>query len=110
MAMSIRERTRELGVLRTLGFNRRRIVGLCIAESIGLSTAGAFLAELASYFLLFATTHSSEWRLYSAVLKITPLSFVILLATAFVIGTLSVLVPSYRAALMPIATALRPVQ
>jgi putative ABC transport system permease protein len=110
MAMSTRERTRELGVLRALGFNRRRIVGLCIAESVALSTAGSFVAGLASYCLLFVTKPSSEWRLYSAVLKITPLSLLILVVSAVVIGTLSAVVPSYRAALMPIASALRHIE
>jgi len=107
MAMSIRERTRELGVLRTLGFSRRRIVALCAAEGVALTSAGAFFAALSSYCGLFVITHSSELRLYSAVLKIAPLSLLVLFATAGLIGLASAIIPSYRATLAPIAVALR---
>ena len=107
MAMSIRERTRELGVLRTLGFNRSRIVALCLAEGVALASAGAFVAALCSYGVLIATSHSSEWRLYSAVLKVTPLSLLLLFATAVLIGITSTIIPCYHAALIPIASALR---
>ncbi|MBV9181079.1 MAG: FtsX-like permease family protein [Acidobacteria bacterium] len=107
MAMSIRERMQEIAVLRTLGFNRKRVVALCIAESIALSSAGALVAAFSSYCLLFVIAHFSEWRLYSGVLRITPLSLLLLLATAALIGVLSAVIPSYRATRIPIAKALR---
>ena len=105
--MSIRERTRELGVVRALGFNRSKIVALCVAEGVALASAGAFIGALCSYCVLIGTSHSSEWRLYSAVLKVAPLSLLLLFATAVLIGITSAIIPSYRAALMPIASALR---
>jgi putative ABC transport system permease protein len=37
MAMSIRERTREVAVLRTLGFTRGSILKLLLSESIVIS-------------------------------------------------------------------------
>ncbi len=40
MAMSIRERTREVAVLKTLGFERRTILGLFVGEAMSLSLAG----------------------------------------------------------------------
>ena len=107
MAMSIRERTQEFGVLRTLGFTQRRIVGLCIAEAVTVSATGALAAALASYGLVFGLAHSPEWRLYGAVLKITPLTLIALLPAAGFIGVLSAAIPSYRASRMPIAQALR---
>ena len=36
MAMSIRERTREVAVLKTLGFTRRRVLGLFVSEAVAL--------------------------------------------------------------------------
>lgn len=107
MAMSIRERTREMGVLRTVGFTRRRIVSLCVAEGIAVASAGAFFAALSSYCGLFVISHSSEWQLYSGALKITRLNFVLLFATAALIGFASAIIPSYRATTIPIASALR---
>jgi putative ABC transport system permease protein len=46
--MSIRERTREVAVLRTLGFRRRMILRLFVGEAIILSFAGGLLGSLAA--------------------------------------------------------------
>lgn len=43
MSMSIRERSRELAVLKAIGFDGRRLFGLLLAESTGLAIAGGFL-------------------------------------------------------------------
>jgi putative ABC transport system permease protein len=43
MAQSIRERTRELAVLKTLGLTDVRVLGLVLAESVGLALAGGAL-------------------------------------------------------------------
>src|SRR4029450_8458026 len=46
MAMSIRERTREVAVLRTLGFTRERILSLYLGESVTLALIGGLLGVL----------------------------------------------------------------
>src|SRR6185503_16825322 len=43
MAMSIRERTREVAVLKTLGFTRNSILGLFVGEAVSLAVVGGFL-------------------------------------------------------------------
>lgn len=43
MSMAIRERFRELAVLKALGFRRRELFGFILAESFGLAMAGAVL-------------------------------------------------------------------
>ena len=40
MAQSVRERTNELGVLKTLGFTNRGVLGLVLAESVLVTTLG----------------------------------------------------------------------
>ena len=40
MAMSIRERTREVAVLKTLGFTRQAVLGLFVGEAVALSLIG----------------------------------------------------------------------
>jgi putative ABC transport system permease protein len=42
MAMSIRERTREVAALKTLGYPRRTILGLFVGEAITLSMTGGY--------------------------------------------------------------------
>jgi len=54
MAMSIRERTREVAVLRTLGFTRGRILRLLLSESIAISLIGGVAGTLiATVVILF---------------------------------------------------------
>lgn len=52
MTLSILERTRELGMLRALGFNRGQVLGLCLREAVLLSAlavaAGLVLALVAA--------------------------------------------------------------
>src|SRR5260221_10575553 len=40
MAMSVRERVREVGVLKTLGFTRQAILGMILGESVVLALVG----------------------------------------------------------------------
>ncbi|HEY8240800.1 MAG TPA: FtsX-like permease family protein, partial [Kiritimatiellia bacterium] len=46
MGMAIRERTREIAVLKALGFTGARIAGLVVAESFALAMAGGLLGCL----------------------------------------------------------------
>ena len=59
MAMSVRERTRETAVLRTLGFTRRNVVALiaaeAAAEALAGGVAGAALAVAVSLWMRNAT-------------------------------------------------------
>ncbi len=40
MAMSVRSRTREVAVLKTLGFTRQRVLSIFVSESVALAVAG----------------------------------------------------------------------
>ena len=40
MVMSVLERTREIGVLRAVGWRKKRILGMIVSESVALSVLG----------------------------------------------------------------------
>jgi putative ABC transport system permease protein len=44
MLLSLFERTREFGLLRAIGWNRRRVVGLVVTEGLALALVGSFVA------------------------------------------------------------------
>src|SRR5271165_4224728 len=46
MAMSVRSRTREVAVLKTLGFTRLRVLSIFISESVALALAGGVVGIL----------------------------------------------------------------
>ena len=43
MAMSVRERIKEVGVLKTLGFNNDAILGIIIGEAITIALIGGVI-------------------------------------------------------------------
>src|SRR6266487_5360590 len=51
MAMSIRERTREVAVLKTLGFTRGTVLSLFVGEAVVLSLVGGILGSLVAFLL-----------------------------------------------------------
>jgi putative ABC transport system permease protein len=51
MAISMRERTAEIGVMRALGFTRRRIAELLLTESIWVAVFGGMLGSFVAYLI-----------------------------------------------------------
>jgi len=51
MSMAIRERTREIAVLKALGYNGGQIFGLILAESFGLALVGGLIGCVGTWFL-----------------------------------------------------------
>src|SRR5262249_14666690 len=52
MAQSVRERTNEIGVLKTLGFTNARILGLVLLESMVLAVVSGGLALLSAWLMV----------------------------------------------------------
>jgi putative ABC transport system permease protein len=105
MAMSIRERTREVAVLRTLGFTRRSILKLLLSESVVLSLAGG-LAGIALGSLLIKMIPRLGIGLPVS-MHITPATAVVVILVAAFVGIVSGVIPSYRASNLGIVDALR---
>ena len=51
MSMAVRERFRELAILKAIGFRRRELFAFILAESFGLAAAGAFFGVGGAYAL-----------------------------------------------------------
>lgn len=108
MAMSVRERIKEVGVLKTLGFTNDAILGIIIGEAatIGLigGVVGIALASLATVLLgNFGETYLNQ--LHS--LSITPGVGAICLGVALLIGVVSSFIPAFNAARTNILDSLR---
>ncbi|MDA8216146.1 MAG: ABC transporter permease [Dehalococcoidales bacterium] len=103
MLMSVFERTQEVGVLRALGWRRRRILGMVLVESVALSLISAVLGTGLgvglNYLLLLEPTFG-----YMLAPAFSPRLFAEVLVLALALGTLGGLYPAWR------ATNLRPVE
>jgi putative ABC transport system permease protein len=106
MAMSIRERTREVAVLKTLGFTREGILGLFVSEAVALSLAGGILGASLAFGLIYMATHSPQFVSFFT-LRMTFGIWSAALATAGVVGLLSSAIPSYHASKVNIVEGLR---
>lgn len=103
-------RTREVGTLRALGFSRRAILLAFVAESALLAVIGGAMGCLLAFTVHGYTTGASNLQTFREVayaFRITPAIVASGMAFALVMGVLGGLLPSLRAARMPIAAAVR---
>jgi putative ABC transport system permease protein len=107
MAMSVRERVREVGVLRTLGFGRPAIVGLIVGESALISVAGGLLGVLIAEGLCWVIRQGPVIVQQTKTLTIEAPVFAALVAVSLAVGVASALVPAFTAARTNIIDALR---
>lgn len=105
MAMSIRERTREVAVLKTLGFTRKTILLLFVGEAVALAMLGGAIGTFGATGLvsLFAWLIGGMF----ASLQVTGPTLGVAMAVACMVGFLSASVPSYHASQMDIVEGLR---
>jgi putative ABC transport system permease protein len=104
--MSIRERTREVAVLKTLGFTRRGVLGLFVSEAVALSLGGGIIGAGLGWVLVFMMTHSKQFVSFFP-LKVTPQIALVALLASGVVGLLSAALPSYHASKVNIVDGLR---
>ncbi|MDA0204493.1 MAG: FtsX-like permease family protein [Acidobacteria bacterium] len=105
MAMSVRERIREVGVLKTLGFRSGAVFWLILSEAALLSAVGGVIGVAAAWFI--AKGAGSVMAAYGMSLSLPLWSIPICIGAAVVIGVLSALVPAMSASNMRITEALR---
>jgi putative ABC transport system permease protein len=106
MAMSIRERTREVAVLKTLGFTRRTVLALFVGEAVTLAVLGGVFGVLAGIGLVWMFTHSPQAGFFVG-LRVTPPTMLVALFVAGLVGLLSAVIPSYNASRVDIVEGLR---
>lgn len=107
MAMSVRERIREVGVLKTLGFAPSEILGLVLGEAVSISLAGGALGYAISTGLMRVIAKSPIGGFLPTLPPVQPAVAAACIATAAMVGMLSALVPALGASRMPIVQALR---
>src|ERR1700739_685453 len=65
MAMSIRERTREVAVLKTLGFRRGTILSIYIGEAVTISLLGGLLGATGATLLMIAASKAPNGTFFT---------------------------------------------
>jgi putative ABC transport system permease protein len=104
MALSIRERTREIGVLKTLGFSGPRILRMVLGESVLLALLGG-LPGLAIAALITIALRVSLANIAPA-FAVSPVIALEGIALMIALGLFTGVIPALNAMRLKIATAL----
>jgi putative ABC transport system permease protein len=108
VAMSVRERIREVGVLKTLGFTNDAILGMIIGEATTVALIGGALGVTLAWILTagIGRIHQSFVAQLHG-MSLTPLTALLCLVIAAFIGVVSSFVPAFNAARTNILDSLR---
>ena len=104
--MSVFERTREIGFLRSLGWRRRRVLGLILGESVVLALLGGVVGSGLGVVAVFMVSRSSSWLgVFGS--QLTPDLFARGLVTVVVLGVVGGAYPAWWASRLVPLEALR---
>jgi putative ABC transport system permease protein len=106
MVMSVHERTREIGILRAVGWRVRRVIRMVLLEAVFLSLLGATCGTIGAWAILRVLTKVPA---VNGVIdgRIDPILMAYGFAIAIGVGLLGGLIPAQRAAKMMPTEALR---
>jgi putative ABC transport system permease protein len=109
MAMSIRERTREIGIFKALGFRRSQLMSLLLAESVLIALAGALIGSWGARLIFSQLDMASLTGGFMQRFEVNPSTLVISAVVGILVGLVSAGVPAWQAARRPVVEALRSV-
>jgi putative ABC transport system permease protein len=107
MAMSVRSRTREVALLKTLGFTRQRVLSIFVSESVALALAGGMLGILVAIPVIWWLTRSFIALGVPLAMKVSAPTAGLSLLVALSLGLVSGYVPAFNASRMNIVEGLR---
>jgi putative ABC transport system permease protein len=109
IAMGVRERTTEYGVLRALGFQPSHIRTFIVGEALTLSLLAAVAGILLSFPLITGMGKWLEENMgqFFPVFALTPATAGAAVGLTLLLGALASLIPAVRAGQMPVTDALR---
>jgi putative ABC transport system permease protein len=96
MIMAARERTREYAVFKALGFSAKHLIGLIMGESLFIAALGGGLG-LALTFPIVAAFEQVIPKGFFPVFQIEPITVVLAVSAAIIIGIVSAIFPIQRA-------------
>jgi putative ABC transport system permease protein len=108
MAMSVRERTREYGVLRALGFLPKSVAFFVLGEAALLGLGGGLLGVSLAYPLVeLPISRYFEDSLHFAPLEVPATASLLAIAAGAMLGALAASIPAYEASRLEVVSALR---
>ena len=107
MSMGIRERFRELAILKAIGFRRRELLGFILAESFGLAMAGAILGSGGAFLVFRQIDIQKVTGGMLVYFEVTPRILAMGFSVAAVLGILAALPPALAVARTSVVDGLK---
>jgi putative ABC transport system permease protein len=107
MAMSIRERVREIGILKALGFRKVHILGFLVGESTLLALAGALIGSVGARVLFSRVKMSSLTAGFVQRFDVTFGTILLCAGIGLFVGIIAAGFPAWQAARRRVVDALR---
>jgi putative ABC transport system permease protein len=105
MAQSVRERTNEIGVLKTLGFSNAGVLGLVLSESVLITLLGGLLGIAAAWWV--GVQFEPVFRQYLPGFRVPASAVIQALVYMLALGLFAGAVPAWQAMRLRIVQALR---
>lgn len=109
MAMSIRDRTREIAILKIVGFRRPQVLRLMLSEALVCGLLGGILGALLAKLLLTTSQFELSVEGFSFVPSLSPALMAEALILSVLLATAAGFFPALRVARLRAADALREV-
>lgn len=109
MAMSIRDRTREIAILKIVGFRRPQVLRLMLSEALVCGLLGGILGALLAKLLLTTSQFELSVEGFSFVPSLSPALMAEALVLSALLATAAGFFPALRVARLRAADALREV-
>jgi putative ABC transport system permease protein len=113
IAMGVRERTNEYGVLRALGFSRHQLATLVVGESITAGLVGGLLGVALAYPLIeggMGRWLEENMGMFFPFFRIAPGTAVVAVVLAVALSAIAALIPAWRVTKLDVIEALRRVE
>jgi putative ABC transport system permease protein len=107
MSMAIRERFRELAILKAIGFRRRELFVLILAESFGLALAGAIIGAGGAWVLFHNLNINQLTSGIFLMFEVTPQMMGLAFAVAALLGLLAAVLPMINVARTSVVQGLK---
>jgi putative ABC transport system permease protein len=107
LAISVIERTREIGMLRAVGATRNQIRTIVVAEALILAAIGTAFGLLAGLYLGYMSVQAFAAQGFPMEYNFAPNGLILATAAGLLFGAFAAIIPARQAARLEIIQALR---
>ena len=107
MSMAIRERFRELAILKAIGFRRRELFAFILAESFGLAMGGAIFGAGGAWMVYHLLNIQKLTNGLFVMFEVTPRMMGLAFSVAALLGVLAAIAPMFTVARTSVVQGLK---